>query len=404
MTSQTHSCVSDADCDDGVFCNGQESCFEGTCHENLHPCEAIDNGLVLCDETQHRCYQCNSDSECVGGQRCMNRVCIGECGGGECRGDGDALCDITIHCKGPDACVYEFLGCPRGERCDPTTGGCVSIGTTCLSQCQYDDANCCSLDSPNCPERPFNDFLNYDSTVADISAQALCDPYVGRGFLPVAGQCADGTKVIRIYSSIDDAYYTTFFDGTTGKFAATTTDLKHGGLVSEACHSRVFWPTRPACDSITVSKVFCSNTYHVGDTVYLDPCISPCSNYGCSSATSDAIPDFETTRADWMAQYPCGDQFPVILAGTCENGTRFLFLSLGLSSDTAFFNPETGKFEAGLGKADLIDSLCCGHSYGPKQIDCLRGTVTEVICGSEFVAGDPIIIGSMIGPCDPFNP
>ena len=45
-------CTSDADCDDGLFCNGVETCLEGICQEGIYPCT---DPTPACDEEMDLC-------------------------------------------------------------------------------------------------------------------------------------------------------------------------------------------------------------------------------------------------------------------------------------------------------------------------------------------------------------
>ena len=44
-------CDVDEDCDDDVYCNGAESCVEGTCQPGINPCPG-----QICNEETHSCY------------------------------------------------------------------------------------------------------------------------------------------------------------------------------------------------------------------------------------------------------------------------------------------------------------------------------------------------------------
>ena len=73
-------CTSDADCDDGVFCNGTERCLEGNCGA-VSACPPFIDGCVIrggeCDEANDVCRDVPDDSMCDPGQICD--VITGEC-------------------------------------------------------------------------------------------------------------------------------------------------------------------------------------------------------------------------------------------------------------------------------------------------------------------------------------
>jgi len=114
-------CTSDADCDDGVFCNGRERCAEGVCQPGDSPC------VVLCDEELDEC-----DASCaMGGDGDGDGHANVGCGGDDCddsdpnRFPGNTeLCDDDAH----------------DEDCnDSTVGGRDTDGDG------YVDALCCNL-------------------------------------------------------------------------------------------------------------------------------------------------------------------------------------------------------------------------------------------------------------------
>jgi hypothetical protein len=72
-------CLADADCLDGVACNGEERCTEGVCQTGKARCEP---GRV-CDAQHDRCVECVVDADCDTGARCVGRACVpapGACG------------------------------------------------------------------------------------------------------------------------------------------------------------------------------------------------------------------------------------------------------------------------------------------------------------------------------------
>jgi hypothetical protein len=66
-------CLADGDCDDGLFCNGAESCDAGACLTGTPPvCSAP---TPLCDEAQATCSECLADEDCGGGS-CQAGTCV----------------------------------------------------------------------------------------------------------------------------------------------------------------------------------------------------------------------------------------------------------------------------------------------------------------------------------------
>lgn len=135
-------CVDDADCNDGKFCNGTETCDAGDCQPGSGPCDYV------CDEDGDTCngpVSCSGPGECDDGKFCNGAE---TCEGGFCRsgapvacpGDGidctieacdedtdscvsapdDGRCDDGLFCSGVETCD-PFAGCQVAEAC-PTSG------------------------------------------------------------------------------------------------------------------------------------------------------------------------------------------------------------------------------------------------------------------------------------------
>ncbi len=138
-------CGSDADCADGRFCNGVESCVDTVCVDGSFPCPAGEG----CHEDLDRCGPCENDDQCYDGlfcngdESCAAGVCRageGPCPPGEgcheeddscgpCRDNGD--CDDGLFCNGQESCGASQV-CQAGqppcglacERCDEGTQTC----------------------------------------------------------------------------------------------------------------------------------------------------------------------------------------------------------------------------------------------------------------------------------------
>jgi hypothetical protein len=134
-------CTTDAECDDGMTCNGTETCSGGLClpgtpKPNLsscddgNPCTFSDRCIsgVCSGITQLDNAPCNDGNSCTTGEVCLAGVCVGSqlpdtspcedgntctvgdacaagiCVGGPTRDDGE-LCVDGDPCTGPDACL-----------------------------------------------------------------------------------------------------------------------------------------------------------------------------------------------------------------------------------------------------------------------------------------------------------
>jgi hypothetical protein len=168
-------CTSDAECSDGLACNGFDVCVMGTCQSFMPPfCDdGIDCTLDACVEPSGFCTSVPDDGRCPPGNRCDAMV---GCIGGMCRSPAD--CDDFAFCNGMEQCApdgtcfpgrpptcddgiactvdtcSEFAGgcvstpdssrCPMGQVCrvDGMTRGCVTLG--CTSDFDCDDGSFCN--------------------------------------------------------------------------------------------------------------------------------------------------------------------------------------------------------------------------------------------------------------------
>jgi hypothetical protein len=104
-------CESDADCDDGLFCNGRETCPAGLCVAGL-PIECDDGVSCTVDFCNEPMRACDSTPD-------------------------DALCDDMLFCNGQEVCDAAF-GCQAGI--DPCAGdGCDEAGGRCGAAVQLEE-------------------------------------------------------------------------------------------------------------------------------------------------------------------------------------------------------------------------------------------------------------------------
>jgi hypothetical protein len=40
---------------------------------------------------------------------------------------------------------------------------------------------------------------------------------------------------------------------------------------------------------------------------------------------------------------------------------------------------------------DLVDLICRGRTFWPRRVDCPMGLVDEVLCGKDYLPGDPFV-------------
>lgn len=150
-------CSTDAECEDGQFCNGPESCVSGACQSGGNPC----TGGTTCNETSDTCEipVCDSDGVCEAGEDCNN--CPADCGsmqGGPpsgrycCDGDlpgcGDSRCNEGgFTCDGGGTCTSD-PECDDGQFCNGaetcSAGSCQAGGDPCPGQGCDEAADVCT--------------------------------------------------------------------------------------------------------------------------------------------------------------------------------------------------------------------------------------------------------------------
>ncbi|UCE58558.1 MAG: hypothetical protein JSU63_14070 [Phycisphaerales bacterium] len=142
-------CIFNADCADGLFCNGSEMCVDGDCQESSDPCYPL-----LCDEDTNTCTGgacCLLDDSCVDGMQeddCLEsgrafhegRTCdevdcvAGACciGGGCLENLDQGFCEVLNGLFAGSSTVCDDGLCNYGACCLPL-GGCAEyVGVECL--------------------------------------------------------------------------------------------------------------------------------------------------------------------------------------------------------------------------------------------------------------------------------
>lgn len=165
--SAADSCLNephDTPCDDGLFCNGVETCDAATgCSEGVNPCTEP----LVCDEERDACVGCVLDGDCDDGDPCTTNACAAgaceheiipdccqtdddcesttcfdvACTSGICVGTpvvDNTPCPDGLFCNGPETCQAGVCSpgaspCDAGEHCNEESDACVP-----QTQCQTD--------------------------------------------------------------------------------------------------------------------------------------------------------------------------------------------------------------------------------------------------------------------------
>ena len=126
-------------CDDGVFCNGADTCSGGTC--SLHagdPCAGGAECNNVCNETGGNCHVVAGTPCTDDGNVCTDNTCNGS---GSCAvTDNIASCNDNVFCDGPDHCSAGSCSQHDGDPCNDgvscTVDSCDENARTCSNAAQ----------------------------------------------------------------------------------------------------------------------------------------------------------------------------------------------------------------------------------------------------------------------------
>ena len=136
-----------APCDDGLYCNGADTCSGGACSVHAgNPCPGTE--CNTCQEDTDSCFDLAGTVCADDGNVCTDDTCDGA---GACAHPANtASCDDGLYCNGADtcsggSCLHAGNPCPETECnfCQEATDSCFDpAGTVCA-----DDGNECTDDT-----------------------------------------------------------------------------------------------------------------------------------------------------------------------------------------------------------------------------------------------------------------
>ncbi len=194
-------CLEDSDCDDGQWCNGEETCVQDECVPGDPPCPddgVYCNGEETCNEQNDQCgnsgnpcsddgLYCNGEEECNegadscdhSGDPCREIYCDAPAtcveATDECISDGTPCLDDGIFCNGDEYCDHDISDCvhsgdPCGddrqwcngeESCDEENDVCDSTGDPCP------DGEACDEVADECVPFDFDDDADDDADITE---------------------------------------------------------------------------------------------------------------------------------------------------------------------------------------------------------------------------------------------
>jgi len=146
ITVEVEGCSDDSECNDGLYCNGVETCVDGIC-QNGTPINCNDNVNCTddaCNEASNTCDHIPNNANCDDGVYC----------------NGLEICDASNDCLAgtPVTCLDDLLFCTGDEICDVGIDSCISEGnpcsegTVCNEENDVCDPSSCSNPNGVCEE------------------------------------------------------------------------------------------------------------------------------------------------------------------------------------------------------------------------------------------------------------
>ncbi len=280
VTDHCDECTVDADCDDGLYCDGVETCTDAECVAGTSPCAADE----VCDETNEACVECLADADCDdavfcnGAETCGadntcvagtdpcdpdTQVCreeLGTCTEIECATNDD--CGDGLFCNGEEACIEQLCvdgpdPCEADETCDEDNDACVdcltdadcAAGEVCTDgECGGDlcaDVTCdegfvCDVATGDCVVDlcfgvTCDPGFECDADTGDCVSLGLCDDVTcDQGFEcdPATGDCVVSGQEYVLTADVDNVPGTNGDDTIRGVTAATNPTLSAGDNIN----------------------------------------------------------------------------------------------------------------------------------------------------------------------------
>ncbi|MFQ5414057.1 MAG: hypothetical protein ACE5E6_06320 [Phycisphaerae bacterium] len=401
-------CVIDAHCNDGVFCNGAETCDAlNTCQPGGgDPC--IDPALPVCDEVDDTCVECLADADCanhpngpfcdVGPDVCVECLTAADCD------DTDVCTDDACNAG---ACVHTFntapcddgLFCTTADAC--ANGACVGGASPCtdpaLPVCDEPDDACVEcLTDTDCgdPLQPFCD-VGPDVCVECLTAADCDDTDVCTDDACNAGACVHTFNT----APCDDGFFCTAPDA-----------CLNGACVGGT--TPCIDPALPVCDEADDACVEClTDADCVGNpsgpvcNVGPDVCVGCLVDADCDDAdvcTDDACTAGACTHTFNTA--PCDDGLFCTTADACVSGAC-------VGGTTPCIDPALPVCD----EADdqcvecLADADCVGHPNGPfcdvgpdVCVECLIDAHCDDtnVCTDDACVANACVHTFNTAPCD----
>lgn len=278
-------CTQDADCSDGLICNGAETCVSGSCVNGIAP--SCNDGIACtvdsCSESMGGCnttaddtlcsdgLACNGVESCNTASGCIAGVPLDCSDGSVCTSDScsntlgcqhapiscsDGNACTTDSCDAVNGCSSVALSCNDSNACTVETCdaalGCQSVALECS------DGNACTVDSCNSATGCSHTALSCDD--GNPCTTDSCNATTGCSHIAASGGTCSATPC-SAYCSNPVTFLGSFFSGNlgTGATCHQTSGTINGGNCGNFANGRQLyvngqaiacnngnWPSLPA--------------------------------------------------------------------------------------------------------------------------------------------------------------
>ena len=258
-----------ASCDDGLFCNGQETCVQFLgCVPGSDPCFPLS-----CDEANDVCGGCVLDVDCPPCKFCdVGGVCANQPQGQDLKGDCTGECHTGV-CNGLGACEARPVGTP-----------CTGDGVYCNGPEECDAAGQCTGSGDPCP----NTDCNHCNETADSCHDPAGAPCQDDGQFCNGAEACDGFGVCR--SAGDPC------PGTECNHCDEATDLCFDQAGTVCTDDGLFCTGDEICDGSGA----CTGTG--------DPCMAPLTCDEGADACTGCTTDADCAPCQWCNVDTCENQ------------------------------------------------------------------------------------------------
>lgn len=303
-------------CDDGVFCNGVESCDDeiDACADGVPPCDAD-----LCDETRDLCADPPEDEDAgfydAGGSADAGAPPAGDDAGPPPPVDaGGCVPSCAGRDCGDDGCGGDCGACGEHQECD-AAGQCAFVGDVCLATTDAITIGAfqtragslsATTDEVYQWDRPYPRIL--DNFVLDVIAPvqtATTLTLTSADFDPIMYAYDDDGACIEVAKNDD-------IDGAANRDArftlpagTTATQILVTSFEEETTGAYTLTSTSTLCGLQVTAAVYAACAPKIATTSRPDPCdFNPCVNYGVS-------PDFCCVRAQCRTDFGNGNEIVI---------------------------------------------------------------------------------------------